>query len=336
MRLALIAGLLFATAAIPAGADAAEDSAPNSLGLDASYQVAAEFGWQDRRASVATTADVANNTRWSVDTLAFNLATLRTGRATVDRVLVDGTEVTPDIQDQTILVPLPSSLDPGDRTEVLIDYQGRLNSSATEEGDDWEFARIGDVLTAYRWIPWLSRPTRFNRPNVGDPWVTAQADEVQRRPSSTDRDVIIASSGRRVGEDGLTQSFEASDVRDFNLTASPSYRVHTQTTAGVDITLYELGLPADTILDVASRALREYERNVGPYPHRQLTIAETGPWAPFESPAHFWLPSNASAGCCRGWSLTRWRTSGSTRPSATIRRKSRLPTRRSRTTWRAT
>ena len=26
----------------------------------------------------------------------------------------------------------------------------------------------------------------------------------------------------------------------------------------------------------------------------QLTIAETGPWAPFESPAHFWLPSNAS------------------------------------------
>ena len=151
----------------------------------------------DRRASVATTADVSNNTRWSVDTLAFNLATLRTGRANVDRVTVDGADVIPEIRDQTILVPLPSPLLPGGRTQVAIDYSGRLNSSAAEEGDDWEFARIGDVLTAYRWIPWLSRPTRFNRPNVGDPWVTAQADDV-RVDVTTDRDVTIASSGRRV------------------------------------------------------------------------------------------------------------------------------------------
>ena len=209
------------------------------------------------------------------------------------RVTVDANEVTPEIRDQTILVPLPAVLAPGSSTQVVIDYIGRLNSSATEEGDDWEFARIGDVLTAYRWIPWLSRPTRFNRPNVGDPWVTAQADEV-RVEITVDREVTIASSGRRVSGGGPDQTFAASDVRDFNLTASPSYEVHTRTVAGVDITFYELGLPANAILDVASRALREFERNVGPYPHRQLTIAETGPWAPFESPAHFWLPSNAS------------------------------------------
>jgi hypothetical protein len=294
MRRAFVAGLLMAAVAIPVVAGPARGATPNSLGLDASYQVEAEFQWQDRRVSVATHADVSNNTRWSVETLAFNLATLRTGRATVDTVIVDGTEVARDVRDQTILVPLPSPLGPGDGTQVDIEYHGRLNSSASAEGDDWEFARIGEVLTAYRWIPWLSRPTRFNRPNEGDPWVTAEANAV-RVDVTTDRDVTIASSGRRVAVDGLTQIFEATEVRDFNLTASPSYRVHSATAAGVDITLYELGLPADAILDVAARALREFERNVGPYPHRQLTIAETGPWAPFESPAHFWLPSNASA-----------------------------------------
>jgi hypothetical protein len=39
--------------------------------------------------------------------------------------------------------------------------------------------------------------------------------------------------------------------------------------------------------------VRDYSSKIGPYPHEQLTIAEIGRWAPFESPAHFWLPQNA-------------------------------------------
>ena len=290
----LVIGLTLLTAvAMPTPVAAAEATTPNSLGLNATYTVEAEFGWNDRRASITTSIEITNDTRWSVNQLALNLATLRTGRAIVDSVTVDGAPVEPDVDDQTIVIPLPEPLSPGDTTELAVTYHGRLNSSADAEGDDWEFARIGEYLTAYRWIPWLSRPTRFNRPNVGDPWVTAQASSVTVQITA-DREVTVASSGRRVSSDGLTQTFEATDVRDFNFTASPSYEVHTTSAAGVNITLYERTLPADAILDVARRSIRDFAGKIGPYPHEQLTIAETGPWSAFESPGHIWLPSNAS------------------------------------------
>jgi hypothetical protein len=122
--------------------------------------------------------------------------------------------------------------------------------------------------------------------------VTARADEVSVS-LAVDREVIIASTGTQTGTQGAAQTFVARDVRDFNLAASPGYQLHTARAGGVDITLYELGLPADAILNVASRAIRQFEGNVGPYPHDHLNIAETGPWSPIESPAHFWLPSNA-------------------------------------------
>jgi len=296
MRRALVATLLAALAAIPGAVVYASDpphTTPNSLGLTATYDVKAQFGWDDRRATVETTALVVNNTRWSVNELAFNLATLRTGRATVDTVVVDGTVADAAIDDQTIVIPLAEPMAPADRVEIQIDYRGRLNASADAEGDDWQFARIGEYLTAYRWIPWLSRPTRFNRPNVGDPWVTAMSPSVSVE-LTTDREVVHATSGRRTGQSGQTQAFTAVNVRDFNFVASPSFEVRTSSAAGVDITFYSLTLPADTILDVARRSLRDFAGKVGRYPHDALTIAETGPWAPFESPGHFWLPSNAS------------------------------------------
>ena len=293
IRRVAVASLLLAGLAVPSPANAAAGTVPNSLGLDASYTVEASFGWENRRASVATTIDIANETRWSVSEIALNLATLRTGRADVGTVQVDGVDAESETNDQTIVVTLPAPLQPGARTTVQVDYDGRLNADANAEGDDWEFARIGEFLTAYRWIPWLSRPTRFNRPNVGDPWVTAEADEVVVN-LSIDRDVTIASTGRLTASDPDRQTFVAENVRDFNFVASPSYSVHSTTAAGVEITLYVRTLPAQTVLDVARRAIGEFERNIGPYPHDQLTIAETGPWAPFESPAHFWLPSNAT------------------------------------------
>jgi hypothetical protein len=270
-------------------------SAPdvNSLGLTATYDVAATIDWSDRRISVETDAPVTNNTRWNVSRLAFNLATLRTGRADVTEVSVDGAAVVPLVDDQTVLVDLADPLAPSESVVVHVAYEGRLNASSSSDGDAWEFAIIDDVLTAYRWIPWLSRTTRFNRPNVGEPWVTASSPRVSVEVT-TDRDVTFATSGRQTSGSGLTQTFEASDVRDFNLAASPDYRTRSVDVGGVPVTFFYRTLPAETVLEVAARAVRSFARNIGPYPHDQLTIAEVGPWAPFESPAHFWLPSNAS------------------------------------------
>ena len=209
-------------------------------------------------------------------------------------VAVDGVAVDPIIVDQTILVPLATPLVPDGSTQVAIDYTARLNASSSVDGDDWEFAIIGDVLTAYRWIPWLTRTTPFNRPNVGDPFVTSSSPSISVT-ITTDRDVTFATSGRRTSPSGLTQTFVANDVRDFNLAASPSYRTANTTVAGTEVTFFYKGLPPATVLDTASRAIRSFSSRIAPFPHQQLTIAEIGPWSPFESPGHFWLPSNASS-----------------------------------------
>lgn len=294
MAVALAVAIMATGSLSPARVAAAAIADVTSLGLTATYDVDASFGWDDRQVSVQTTAEVTNDVRWSVSTLAFNLAPLRTGRAQVDTVTVDGSSVDAIVDDQTILVPLAAALEPGAATTIRIDYSARLSASSSVDGDAWEFARIDDVLTAYRWIPWLSRTTPFDRPNVGDPFVTATSPRVHVS-ITTDRAVLFATSGRRVAEDGLTQTFEAENVRDFNLAASPSYRSKSVDVAGTTVTFFYRTLPPDAVLGTAARAMRDYAAKIAPYPHDGLTIAEIGPWSPFESPGHFWLPQNAPA-----------------------------------------
>ena len=276
----------------PIAARAADPTDVNSLGLTATYDVHATFRWDARTAVVRTNIGLTNRVRWSVSSVALNLATLRTAGARLEEVLIDGSPVDATIDDQTILVTLPTSLAPGASTRIAIAYSARPAARASAEGDAWEFALIDDVLSAYRWIPWLSRTTPFDRPNVGDPFVTASSPHV-RVAIESDTPVVIASSGVRLPDEGGAQVFEAREVRDFNFAASPSYRTTSRDVGGTRVTVFYRTLHAKRILAVAARAIRAFSVRIGPYPHAQLTIAEIGPWAPFESPAHFWLPNNA-------------------------------------------
>ena len=291
MSLALLplAALMLLYQATPvAGSDV------SSLGLSASYDVSAVIGWSDRTVRVDTAVEVRGTVPWPTSTLAFNLSTFRTGRAEIGAVSVDGQPVEPLVDDQTVLVPLPQPLASGGAATVRIVSTARLNASPRADSDEWGFARTDGLLTAYRWIPWLSRTTPFDRPSVGDPFVTASAERV-RVTIEVDHELIFATSGTEVARDGGAWTFEAANVRDFNLSASPDYRIAQRTVAGTPIKFFHRRLAPDAVLDVAGRALADFSARVGPYPYPELTIAEVGPWAPLESPAHFWLPDNAPA-----------------------------------------
>jgi hypothetical protein len=284
--------LLLAVAFGLGSAGPARAADANSLELTATYEVDASFSWASRAVEVATRATVSNGTSRSFSQLSFNLATLRIGRAQLGHVTVSGQTVDARPDDQTVIVPLPASLDPGERVVVNIAYRATLSSSST--GDLWQFARLEGVMTAYRWIPWLSRPVRFDRPSVGEPWVTSTSPRV-RATITTDRTLVIASSGRRVSVSGLTQTFEATNVRDFNFSAAPDYRRRTRIVDGKTVTFFFRTLPADSVLDWAARAMRDYTAKVGGYPYPQFNVAEVGPWAALESPSLIWLPRGLSA-----------------------------------------
>jgi hypothetical protein len=264
----------------------------NSLGLDASYDVSATFDWHARTADVRTTATVRGSKPWATATLAFNLQTLRIGRAQLTLTTVNGRSVTPTIDDQTVLVPLDPPLAPGGSALVEIDYSGHLTATPDPNGDDWGFAATSDYLTGYRWIPWLSRTTPFDRPSVGDPYVTASASRV-KVAISADPSLIFAATGVESSRSAGRHVFSADNVRDFNFSASPSYRLATRTVGGTEIRAYYRNLDPSLLLDVTARAFDDYSNKVGAYPYPQLSVAETGPWAAIESPMLFWLPDNA-------------------------------------------
>ena len=71
--------------------------------------------------------------------------------------------------------------------------------------------------------------TLENRPNHGDPFETPTSRSV-RVKITTSRKLVLATSGDRtaVSADGLTQTFAATDVRDFNITAAIDYRTRSR------------------------------------------------------------------------------------------------------------
>ena len=278
---------------MPASVRAAAPSRDvNSLGLEAAYEVHATFDWGSRAASVATTIRLRGSMPWPTSLLALDLSTLRTGHAHLTQTSVDGASVKPMIDDQTVVVPLDPPLEPGGTRTVEVDYTGRLNADPDPDSDDWGFARTTDFMTGYRWIPWLSRTTPFDRRSVGDPYVTASSPSV-RVTIDSDPALTYAATGEQTSSAGGERTFEAHDVRDFNFSASPSYRRAERTVRGTTIRFLYRRLDPSLVLDVAARAFNEYSARIGAYPYRLLTIGEVGPWSPLELPTHFWLPDNA-------------------------------------------
>ena len=114
-------------------------------------------------------------------------------------VTVDGAPVAARLDDQTILVPLGGVL-PADATAVIVvPFSATLRSTTT--GSSWLFTRANGIVDLYRWIPWISRRTPFDRPNHGDPFVTPVSPRVTLR-LRTERPPARRVHGRADGDLG--------------------------------------------------------------------------------------------------------------------------------------
>lgn len=266
-----------------------------SLNVSANYDVAATLRYGDRSLLARTILTVTNASGAPIDRLELNTIAARLGRMRLGAVAVDGVPVAARVSDQTIVVPLGGVLPDGATAVVRVGYRATLRSGLS--GSDWLFTRANSTIDLYRWIPWVSRARRFDRPNHGDPFITASAPSVRVR-ITTDRRMGFATSGRRVerSANGLSQTFVAENVRDFNLTASPYYRTLAGTTGDTRVqVLYRAGAPAATMLAWAKRALSRMEALVGPYPYPTFTVAQSAGGYGMESPAMIWIPSGIAS-----------------------------------------
>lgn len=293
LRRAIVGVLLGLVIVLAGGLPVAAVDAPNSLnGLEATYDVSAAIKWRKKRLNVSSTALVTNNSDSAVSALTFNAAPAKIGRMILGDVTVGGEAASAVIDDQNIIVTLPAPLEPTQQVAVTILYAAWFGG--TSGNKQWLFAKVDGVASAYRWIPWLSRAYPFVTPTYGEPFVTKATSEV-RVSITPDRPMEIATSGHRTGVDGLTQTFVAHNVRDFNFAASPNYVTQTDTWGDVAVTYYTIKLPLSKIQTWTIAALDRFSQRMGPYPYSTFSVAEVPTGPSMESPGMIWLTQKAIA-----------------------------------------
>jgi hypothetical protein len=281
-----------ATAAVTAATSAIVPGSVNrsSLNLRATYDVSVWLSYASRQLAVDSRMTITNTSGGSIDRLELNTIAARLGGLRIRSATVDGRAVSARIDDQTVIVPLGGVLPAGASVHVRLRTRSWLRTSLV--GSSWMYTKANGILSAYRWLPWISRPVPFNRPNHGDPFITPVSPEI-RVKVTTDRTMVIASTGDRVSHTGLTQAFEAHNVRDFTLTASPFFRTGSVTLGSKVVRVYyRSGAPATSMLGAARRALSRYAGLLdASYPYATYKVVQSSGGYGMESPGLLWIPT---------------------------------------------
>jgi len=266
-----------------------------SINLVATYDVRASINYGGRALSATSTMVVRNASGAGIDRLELNTVTARIGALRLGTITVDGKPTTRSIDDQTVVVNLGGVLPDGASATVRVPFRATFrNTLAGSTGSNWMFTRLNGVIEANRWIPWVSARRPFDRPNHGDPFYTASSPHVRVR-ISTDRHLVFATTGRKVSGTSLVQTFEATNVRDFNFAASPYYRVSSVKVGNTWIKVYgKAGYPMSTVMSYARHALARYGQLVGTYPYSTFKVAQSAGGYGMESPQLIWIPGGLS------------------------------------------
>ena len=259
-----------------------------SVHLEATYRATLRLNWGTRAVRVTSTATVRNTSGGAIDRIELNTVAAVLGRMRLRFSTVDGVAAPATVSGQTITVPLGGNLPAGATTTVRIRYTARLRTGLG--GSSWYYTKANGIANLYRWLPWISRARQFERPNYGDPFVTASSPHVRVR-IVPDRRLDFATSGNRVAVDGLAQTFEARNVRDFTVTASPDFIRRITTVGSIKVVgVARSAAIAARLRDEGARALRKLRRLLGPYPHATYRVVQSAGGYAMESPALSWLP----------------------------------------------
>jgi hypothetical protein len=264
--------------------------------------VDAYLDWGAGTIDVTTDMEADNRAGFRIHRLELNTIAAQLGHIRKLKMEVDGRRVSPTVSGQTLLVDLPIPIKRNRHVSVHTTYRATLLHSTG--GHDWLWSQSSGVAAVYRFIPWLSREVSFERDNIGDPFVTPVASSVQVTLSSS-TPLVFATSGKKVASSadaaGASRSvtFVATNVRDFNFTASPGYETSggRSDSGGTKIRVYGRWLSAArrrAVVRMARDAVARYAKWVGVLPCRTLSLAETAGGSAMESPCMVWLPRNAA------------------------------------------
>lgn len=270
-----------------------------SMRMTATYAVDARLAVSARTLRGSVTITARNDSGAGVDRVRLNTTMGALGRLVLGTVKVDGAVAAATRSGQTITVPLGGILPDGATVTIAVPFRATLRS--TTGGDTWLFTRANGITDLYRWVPWISRTTAFDRPNFGDPFVTPVSPSVTLRFRTDVRTKVVV-NGRRtsVSADGLTTIWVLQNVRDVVVNAAADYRVRSQQVGDTSVRVYTRpGQPTSSILSAAVNAVTRLEAKLGPYPWPVLRIVQSAGGLGMEGPGVVWIPAGVASGNLR-------------------------------------
>ncbi len=202
------------------------------------------------------------------------------GDVTVDCVKVNGNAVAFSVEgeDMDILsVPTTEEWFPNQTLEIELTYTVQLANIRHRLGWTENCVNLGNFFPilctvengSYSCTPYY---------NIGDPFVSDCANYFVSLKIS--ENYVVASTGNLTdanAENGfVTYNYTADAVRDFALVLSKDYKKLSQTVDGVTVNyFYFADDEAETSLATAVGALQYYNKNIGAYPYKQLSVCET-------------------------------------------------------------
>jgi aminopeptidase N len=267
----------------------------SSLKLDAIYRANLKLTWDSRAIWVDSTAIIRNTSGAEIDRIELNAIAARLGNMRLRPVTVDGVAVPATVTGQTIVVPLGGILPIDAVTRIRVRFSARLQDDTA--GSHWLFTRINGIADLYRWLPWVSRRITFERPSHADPFVTPSSRDV-RVTITSDRRLDLATTGELVStsSNGRTKVFEATNVRDFTVTASTNFDWRERRVGDTTIRVwYRPGTPGVAWLDAAADAFALLEARLGPYGYATFDVVQSAGGSAMESPGLIWIPTGTGA-----------------------------------------
>ena len=267
----------------------------SSLQLDAVYRSNLKLTWDTRAIWVDSTAIIRNTSGAEIDRVELNTVAARLGNMRLRPVTVDGVAVPATVTGQTIIVPLGGILPVDAVTRIRVRFSARLQDDLASS--HWLFTRANGIADIYRWLPWVSRRVTFERPSHADPFVTPSSRDV-RVTITSDRRLDLATTGELVSTspNGRTKVFQATNVRDFTVTASTNFDTRERQVGDTTIKVwYRPGTRGALWLDAAADAFALLEARLGPYGYPTLDVVQSAGGSGMESPGLIWIPTGTGS-----------------------------------------
>jgi aminopeptidase N len=215
------------------------------------------------------------------------------GEMKVSNVEVDGQAVTPqyELEDSLLIVPLAKSLEPGQSIVLYMDFA--VTVPQTVELNYGVLAYFDNVLALAHSYPMICvyNDEGWNAeipPQSGD--VTFADASFFLVKVTAPKGVTLVTSGQKLAlsnaegvsldeaDQTQTLSVASGPARDFYLVASPDYKEVSQTFGETTINSYapkQFEKGAQTALEVASRAIKDFSTRYAPFPYTEFDIVAT-------------------------------------------------------------